>query len=179
MVDWEWKLRKVRLWTSTSYGLERIEYPSEDEADFSLKLRENGMAGGWTSLAPDWLPEGSWQHPLWENYNLQRRRSWACVCLGGEGWGLSPTREGPGKVPAICLALLGLVLLPTDRELVRGAHKQRQLSNLSPRALAVYMLQKKWNIFSGSEKEGWWRRRERETKRIREEKNIRQREEKC
>lgn len=55
---------------------------------------------------------------------------------------MGPTREGSGKVPTICLALLGLVLLPTDRELVRGAHKQRQLSNLSPRALAVYMPQK-------------------------------------
>lgn len=62
---------------------------------------------------------------------------------------MGPTREESGMMPAICLALLGLAWLPADGELVRGAHKQRQSSpNPSPRALSVYVPQKRWNVFS-------------------------------
>lgn len=90
---------------------------------------------------------------------------------------MGPTREGSGMVPAIYLALLGLVLLPADRELVRGAHKQRQSSPTYPQGHCLFMcLRKKVEHIQ------WLRKGrviERETKRMREENNMRQREEKC
>lgn len=46
-------------------------------------------------------------------------------------------------VPAICLALLGLVLLPADRELVRGTHKQRQSSPTCPQGHCLFMCLRK------------------------------------
>lgn len=137
-VDWGWSLRSVRWWTSTTRGLERIKYPSEVEAEFSLKLWRKRNCQGWTSSEPDWLPEGGWQPPLWEKCSLEGRRSWEVV---GEDMG--PAKEGSGMVPAICLALLGLVLLLADRELVRGAHKQRQSSPACPQGHCLFMCRKK------------------------------------
>lgn len=52
--------------------------------------------------------------------------------MGGGGGDTGPTTEGFGIVPAICLAPVGLALLPADRKLVRGACKQRQSSPTCP-----------------------------------------------
>lgn len=65
---------------------------------------------------------------------------------------MGPTGEASGMVPARCLALVGLVLLPADGELVRGANIQRQSSPTSPRKRCLFMSCRKGGTYSASEK---------------------------
>lgn len=99
--------------------------------------------------------------------------------MRGEGEDMGPTRGVPGMVPAICLALLGLAWLPTDGELVRGAHKQRQSSTTHPQGHCLFMYRKKVGTYSVAEKRKDNREREGGKKRLREGKNKRQGEQKC
>lgn len=63
---------------------------------------------------------------------------------GDEGMGVTREEAGKsGRVPAICLALLGLAWRPADGELVRGAHKQRQSSPARPQGHCLFMCLKK------------------------------------
>lgn len=67
------------------------------------------------------------------------------------GEDMGPAKERSGMVPAICPALLGLVLLLADRELVRGAHKQRQSSPACPQGHCPFMRRKKGRTYSVTE----------------------------
>lgn len=89
------------------------------------------------------------------------------------------TREESGRVPAICLALLGLAWLPADGELVRGAHKQRQSSPTHPQGHCLFMCRKKGGTYSVAKKGKGDRVKEREgDEKTREGKNRRQGEQK-
>lgn len=65
---------------------------------------------------------------------------------------LGPTGEASGMVPARCLALVGLVLLPADGELVRGTHIQRQSSPTKPQGRCLFMSYRKGGTYSAAEK---------------------------
>lgn len=52
---------------------------------------------------------------------------------------MGPTGKASGMVPVRCLVLVGLVLLPADGELVRGAHIERQSSPTSPQGRCLFM----------------------------------------
>lgn len=58
---------------------------------------------------------------------------------------------GPGIVPAICLALLGLAWLPADGKLVREAYKQKHGSPFSPQGHCLFMRYKKGEKDSAGE----------------------------
>lgn len=90
--------------------------------------------------------------------------------MGGGDGDTGPTTEGFGIVPAICLAPVGLALLPADRKLVRGACKQRQSSQQPVPKGTVFVLKKRGEQIQGTVVE---KKEERETKGIREAKNAR------
>lgn len=65
---------------------------------------------------------------------------------------MGPTGEASVMVPARCLALVGLVLLPADGVLVRGADIQRQSSPTSPQGRCLFMSYRKGATYSPPEK---------------------------
>lgn len=80
----------------------------------------------------------------WKSTALKEKK------LRGGGDDLSQL-GGPGIVPAICLALLGLAWLPADGKLVREAHKQKQGSPSSPQGHCLFMRYKKGGKCSAGE----------------------------